>query len=118
MSPGQDTMVHSALERRNLPALFAALPLLRELNANALAELANEIEWFSLPGGAPLYSSGERADGLYVIVKGAFGVYAAQPSGGARLVGNLTAGQAAGEKEVISGSPRTTSLVALRDSEV
>jgi NTE family protein len=118
MSPGHDTMIQSAMDRRNLPALFAALPLLKELDANSIAELAQEIEWFSLPGGATLYCSGQAADGLYVIINGALGIYAAQPSGGSRFVGRLSAGQTAGEMEVISGKPRSTTLVALRDSEV
>jgi NTE family protein len=118
MSPGHDTMIQSAMDRRNLPALFAALPLLKELDANSIAELAQEIEWFSLPGGATLYCSGQAADGLYVIVNGALGIYAAQPSGGSRYVGRLSAGQTAGEMEAISGKPRSTTLVALRDSEV
>jgi NTE family protein len=118
MSPGPDTMIQSALDRRNLPALFAALPLLKELNASAVGELANGIEWFSLPAGTPLYSSGQAADGLYVIINGAFGIYAAQASGGARFIGKLSAGQTAGEIEVICGKARSNTLVALRDSEV
>lgn len=34
MSPGPDTLIQSALERRNLLALMAALPLLRDLSPN------------------------------------------------------------------------------------
>jgi hypothetical protein len=41
----------SAMGRRNLLALFAALPLLKELDANAVGELADEIQWFSVPAG-------------------------------------------------------------------
>jgi NTE family protein len=118
MSPGSDTMIMSAMDRRNLLALFAALPLLRELDAKSIAEFAEDIQWFSVPASTLLYSSGEAADGLYVIINGAFGVYAPQPSGGSQYIGKLAAGQIAGDMEVISGKVRSTTLVALRDCEV
>jgi NTE family protein len=111
-------MIQSAMDRRNLPALFAALPLLKQLDADSIGELANEIEWFSMPGGATLYSAGQAADGLYVIINGAFGIYVAQPGGGSAYIGQLCGGQIAGQMEVISGNARSSTLVALRDSEV
>src|SRR5438876_2978878 len=76
MSPGPDTMILSALERHNLPALFAALPLLRDLDSEVLAEITREVEWFSVPGGATLYEAGQPADGLYVVVNGTLGLFA------------------------------------------
>ena len=118
MSPGSDTLIMSAMERRNLLALFAALPLLRELDIESVGELADDIQWFSVPSGMTLYSSGETADGLYAVINGAFGIYAPQLGGGSRYVGRLYAGQLAGDVEIISGRARTTTLVALRDCEV
>jgi NTE family protein len=118
MSPGSDTMIMSAMDRRNLLALFAALPLLRELDSRSIGEVADEIQWFSVPSGMPLYSWGEPADGLYLIINGAFGVYAPQPGGGSQNIGKLSAGQIAGDVEVISGKTRSTTLIALRDCEV
>lgn len=118
MSPGPDTMILSALERRNLPALFAALPLLRDLDSELLAEIAREVEWFSIPGGATLFEAGHPVDGLYVVVNGAFDVFAPQLGGGSRLSGRVAAGETVGEAEVISGTPRTVTVVALRNSEV
>jgi NTE family protein len=118
MSPGSDTMIMSAMERRNLLALFAALPLLRELDVQSLGELADEIQWFSVPSGMALYSSGDGADGLYVIINGAFGIYTSKSSAGSEYLGKLVAGQLAGDVELISGRARSTTLVALRDSEV
>src|SRR6516162_9528974 len=118
MSPGPDTLIQSALERRNLLALMAALPLLRDLSAALLEEIAREVEWFSLPGGTTLFNAGEAVDGVYVVVNGALGVYVASPAGGARLAGQIVAGETAGEMEVISGSKRTATLISLRDTEV
>jgi NTE family protein len=118
MSPGPDTVIQSAMDRRNLPALFAALPLLKQLGPDTINELANEIEWFSLPGSATLYSAGQPVDGLYVIVNGAFSIQVGRPGQRSASIGTLSGGQLAGQMEVISGKPRSTTLVALRDSEV
>src|SRR5438105_6504353 len=118
MSPGPDTMILSALERHNLPALFAALPLLRDLDSEVLAEITREVEWFSVPGGATLYEAGQPADGLYVVVNGTLGLFAPQAGGGSRPSGRVAAGETVGEAEVISGTNRTVTVVALRNCEV
>ena len=118
MSPGPDTLIQSALERRNLLALMAALPLLRDLDPTQLEEVAREVEWFSLPGGSTLFSAGDAVDGLYVIVNGVLGVYVPSAAGGARLAGQIEAGGTAGEMEVISGTRRTSTLISLRNTEV
>jgi NTE family protein len=118
MSPGPDTLIQSALERRNLLALMAALPLLRDLSPTLLEEIAREVEWFSLPGGTTLFNDGDAVDGLYVVVNGVLGVYVASPAGGARLAGQIGAGETAGEMEVISGGRRTATLISLRNTEV
>jgi NTE family protein len=118
VSPGPDTIIQSALERRNLPALIAALPLLKELDAQTLEEVTREIEWFSLPGGSPLYTAGQPTDGLYVVVNGALGLYAGQPGSGAGLCGSIAPGETVGEMDVLSGKPRSVTAVTLRDTEV
>jgi NTE family protein len=118
MTPGPDTLIQSALERRNLPALIAALPLLRDLDITLLEEIAREVEWFSVPGGTTLFSAGDAVDGLYVVVNGALGVYVASLAGGARLAGQIVAGETAGEMEVISGRSRSATVISLRDTEV
>jgi NTE family protein len=118
MSPGTDTIIQGALDRRNLQALFAALPLLRDLDAQQLRDISAEIEWFSLPGGAKLFEAGQVADGLYAVVNGALGVYASRSDGGAQYVGQIVGGETVGEVEVISGQPRGATVIALRDTEV
>ena len=116
--PGPDTLIQIAADRRNLPALFAALPLLKEISSSSIESLAQEIEWFSMQGGTTLYSSGQASDGLYVVINGALGVFTGHAGGGSRYVGQLSAGHTAGENEAISGGARTTTVIALRDSEV
>jgi NTE family protein len=116
--PGPDTLIQSALDRRNLRALFAALPLLRDLDAELLDGITREIEWFSLPGGATLFRAGQPVDGLYVVVNGALGVYSVRPGGGSQLTGRIPAGETVGETDVITGKDRSATVVALHDTEV
>lgn len=111
-------MIQSALDRRNVLALFAALPLLKDLEAGLLDGITREIEWFSLPGGTTLFSTGQLVDGLYVVVNGALGVYSVRPGGGSQLTGRVCAGEIVGETEVITGRNRSVTVVALHDTEV
>jgi NTE family protein len=118
MPPGSDTIIQSAAEQRNLPALFAALPFLKGIDLAYLREIACEIEWFSLPGGATLLRAGQAADGLYVIINGALATYIAKPQGGWVRTSSLLPGETVGERELISGNPRLTTVRALRDTEL
>jgi len=118
MSPGPDTLIQSALERHNLLGLMAALPLLRDLSPDLLQEVAREVEWFSLSGGATLFRAGDEVYGLYVIILGALGVYLPVPGGGSRLAAQIVAGEIAGETGVIAGKSRSATLIALRNTEV
>jgi NTE family protein len=111
-------MIQSALDRRNLRALFAALPLLRDLDGDFLDGITREIEWFSLPAGATLFSAGQSVDGLYVVVNGALGVYSVRPGGGSQLAGRILAGETVGETDVITGRDRSVTVVSLHDTEV
>jgi NTE family protein len=118
MPPGSDTIIQSAAEQRNLPALFAALPFLKDIDLAYLREIAAEIEWFSLPGGATLLCAGQAADGLYVIINGALATYIAKPQGGWVRTSSLLPGETVGERELISGNPRLTTVRAMRDTEL
>jgi NTE family protein len=118
MSPGADTLIQGALASRNLPALFAALPLLRDLDPQQLRDISSDIEWFSLPGGATLFEAGQPADGLYAVVNGALGIYLNRANGATQYAGQVCGGETIGELEVISDQPRTATVIALRDSEV
>jgi len=118
MSPGPDTLIQSALERHNLLALIAALPLLRDLSPDLLEEISRDVEWFSLPGGTTLFNVGDEVDGLYVVILGALGVYLPVAGGGSRLAAQIMAGEIAGETGVIAGKRRSATLIALRNTEV
>ena len=103
--------------RADLHAVLSALPLFAGLESATLREIASEVEWLSLPGGAVLFEAGEHSDSMYVVLSGCLGVFGATEAG-AGLVGRVVAGDTVGEMGLISGRPRSARVVALRDSEL
>jgi NTE family protein len=116
--PGTNTIIHKAIERRSLPDLLAALPLLKDLSAAAIAQLAEEAQIFALPAGNALYEAGQAADALYILVNGALGMFVTAVDGQSQQVGVIAPGESAGEIALLSGRPHAVSVYTLRDSDV
>ncbi|WP_458070603.1 patatin-like phospholipase family protein [Rhodanobacter sp. BL-MT-08] len=89
-------------------ATFAQLP------PAALEALADELVWFGLPGGRPLFKPGEPADALYLVKSGSLGVFDS-PTVLRHLV---SAGESVGEISLLGGETRGRMVRALRDSEL
>ena len=117
MSLQDDAIIETAIEVRSPFTVVAGLPLFRDLDPELLGEIANEIEWFSLPGGTTLFDAGEEADAVYFVITGCLGAYAPD-SGRTRFLGRIVAGESVGEMALISGKPRSATVIALRDSEI
>jgi NTE family protein len=102
---------------RNALAVLASLPLFENLELAALVAVAEQVEWFCLPGGATLFEQGDEADSLYAVSSGTLGAYRGGADGH-RLIGRIRQGETVGEGALLSGSRRTASVVALRDTEL
>ncbi|HEY5809943.1 MAG TPA: cyclic nucleotide-binding domain-containing protein, partial [Povalibacter sp.] len=94
------------------------LPIFQGLDEALLTAITQEIEWFALPGGTCLFEAGEAPDALYLVVSGHLGAYTSSAEGHRRLVGSIAAGETVGEMALISGKPRSATVVALRDTEL
>ncbi|MFL6550498.1 MAG: patatin-like phospholipase family protein [Povalibacter sp.] len=103
---------------QQLAAMVRGLPMFEGMQETLLEQLAEQIQWFSLPGGTTLFDAGEAPDALYIVVSGHLGAYAVTPEGFRRAVGSISAGETVGEMAVISGKPRSATVIALRDSEL
>jgi len=99
-------------------ALLRELALFRHLDDTTLDELAGELEWFALPGGATLFELGDPSDSLYVLKSGSLGAFKPDVKGELRLDGIVAAGETVGELGLIVDQPRSASVRALRDSEL
>lgn len=102
----------------NMHKLLRSLPLFMHLDEDSLEELADELEWFALPGGAKLFDQGEASDSLYVLKSGSLGAFKPDGTGADQLDGIVAAGETVGELGLIVDQPRSATVRALRDSEL
>lgn len=101
-----------------LRALLPRLPLFAGLTVKELDRILKEVDWFSLPGGWTLMRRGQEEDSLYVVTAGQLGLFLPGADGRDEMAGQLGPGDTVGEISVLSGSPRTATLIALRDTEL
>jgi NTE family protein len=113
-----DTILETAIDRRNMLSMLGTLQLFRGLDTPTLAAIVGEIQWFSVPGGMTLFEAGDPADSLFMVISGCLGAFARTPDGHTRLVNRVMAGETVGEMAMISGKPRSATVIALRDTEL
>ena len=87
-------------------SLFAELP--REV----LARLVSEFDELEVPAGRTVFSQGDPGDALYVVVSGAVEVRGERDGQGER-VAVLGPGDCLGEMALVTGDPRSATVVAL-----
>ncbi len=93
------------------------IPILRGASAEALAAAEAEAEWFSLPGGWPLFHAGEASEALYFVVSGSLAAFRGEGMD-QHLVGYIRAGEPVGEMSLIVGDGHSGSVYAIRDTEM
>ncbi len=88
------------------------------VDASTLAAIESALEWFSLPAGSILFREGDAGDDLYVVVSGRLEARVRNGQDGETVVAQIAAGEVVGEMALISGEPRSATVVARRDSEL
>ena len=76
------------------------------------------VSWFSIPGGQTLCAAGETADQLFFVRTGRLGVFRRGAGQESVFLGVVRPGEPAGEMAMIAGTVHSSTVVALRDSEV
>ncbi len=87
------------------------------LDSDARAAIEAEARWTRLQSGDTLFREGEAADALYVVIKGRLRVLVGGPTGG-MLVAEIGRGEVVGEMALLTGAPRSATVVAVRDSQL
>ncbi|HVW70890.1 MAG TPA: patatin-like phospholipase family protein [Steroidobacteraceae bacterium] len=120
MSSGMegDIPEETAIQRSDLSVVFNDIPLFKDLDYAFLRQIAQASQWLSLPGGATLFSAGDAADALYIVLSGCLGIFSPAERRNRGFIMRVTAGDMVGEMGLISGRPRTAHVVALRDTEL
>jgi NTE family protein len=79
---------------------------------------AGDARWFSLPGGSTLFDAGDAADEIFLVETGKLGAFRREEGQERQFVGVIRPGEPAGEMAMIAGTPHSSRVVALRDSEI
>ena len=94
----------------------AALPGL--LGHPAFRSLESELQIVRLKGGETLFLAGEPGDALYVVVFGRLRALLTGGPQGDRVLGEIGRGESVGEMALLTGEPRSATVVAVRDTEL
>lgn len=94
-----------------------SVDLVSALDRVALARLAGYMVPIGVAAGDIVCRGGDPADGLYIVVRGTFGVYVGQ-DGGERLVNTIGPGHYVGELALLVDQPRSATIRAESAGEV
>ena len=86
--------------------------------AGLFSQRNSPASWFTLTGGERLFSAGDPADTLYLLRSGRLGVFRKEEGSETEFVGVVRGGEPVGEMSLLAGTPHTSTVVALRDSEI
>jgi NTE family protein len=85
------------------------------LDPGTLEALAAGALHFSLPAGHLLFEAGSDPDGVYLLASGRLGIKTPTRTG---LIAEIEVGELVGEAGWLLGTPRSATVIALRDSEL
>jgi predicted acylesterase/phospholipase RssA/CRP-like cAMP-binding protein len=111
-------MVSEVVDDNSIDDLLRASPVFGGLGADALDLVRNALELRVVRDGEVLMRLGDAADGLYLIGSGRLQVVIERPDGSAVVINEVGRGDVVGEMALLTDSPRSATIVALRDSHV
>jgi signal-transduction protein with cAMP-binding, CBS, and nucleotidyltransferase domain len=92
--------------------LIRQVPILGDLDAEDLEELATIVEERRVDAGKDLFREGDAGDAVYLIVKGTVRVIVGGGDRPERIINELGPGQCIGEMAVLDASPRSATVRA------
>jgi len=105
-------------EPRHAVGALAGCAVFRGMAEGRLEELARSMEWSVLDRGEVLMRTGDRGDDLYVVAGGRLNVAIVGADGTETIVREIGRGSTVGEVALLTGSPRTATVRAVRDTLV
>src|SRR5581483_6214161 len=83
---------------------------------SSLRSLETELDLVTFTSGAVLMRQGDAADCLYLVINGRVRVVGQTQEGEQAIDTELGPGETVGEMGLLSGAPRTATVVAIRDT--
>lgn len=105
-------------EPRHAVGALAGCAVFGGMAEGRLEELARSMEWTVLDRGEVLMRTGDRGDDLYVVAGGRLNVAVVGADGTETIVREIGRGSTVGEVALLTGSPRTATVRAVRDTLV
>lgn len=105
-------------EPRRIKELISSVPMFQGVGAKLISELEHQMEWIFLPGGETLMRQGDKADGMYVVVNGSLMYEVRNDQGLVVSTGTFSKGDIIGEMALLTGEPRTATVVATLSCEI
>jgi NTE family protein len=87
-------------------------------DAAAIDGIAGELEFITLASGEILFRRGERTDDVYFVMSGRLSAVVERPDGRRQVIGEVPRGETVGELALLSGEPRSATVLAGRESLV
>ena len=84
----------------------------------ALDQLESEVEMTTIAGGETLFQQGDPGEEAYVVMNGRLRVVTRNGAGEEHVLNELGRGEVLGELALLTGSPRSATVYAVRDTEV
>lgn len=88
------------------------------LDEPAIRGLASTMKFRNVMGGTKMFSAGEAADSLLIVISGRLGVSVREANGASKMVADLGHGSSVGELGLILNQNRQADVSSLRDSTV
>ncbi|HYL81513.1 MAG TPA: SLC13 family permease, partial [Candidatus Acidoferrum sp.] len=105
------------IDIETLITTLRSLPLFAELPREDLARLVGGLEEVAVPAGGIVYAQGEPGDAMYIVASGALEVRFGE-EGWEERVRATGPGEWFGEMALLTGDPRSATVVALSDSRL
>lgn len=88
------------------------------INLSTVLQIDASLDWTQVDGGQVLWRPEDESDCFYIVINGRLRALADKPTGGVTIKGEYGQGDSTGELDVITRSPRRTTLHAIRDTEL
>ena len=88
------------------------------LDAETIDDLLGRVERIALRRGEAPFRQGDPSDGWYVVASGRLQIVVTDASGREKILNEIGRGEALGEVAMLSGTPRTATPYAVRDTEL
>ena len=114
-----DQLAKTIMPRLYRDQMVAVLPnLFGELDDKMLRDLEDKMTWRSLRRGELLCYQSEPSDSFYIIISGRMQVLIKDAQGRSQNVSELSQGESVGEMGMVTGEPRSATIIASRDTEL